>query len=165
MPGGNTVAAGFEIAGVEPAYGSDSYLLFNFDTNNTGYCWEICGSGRVACVGSFTGSLVITIWRNNSIIWEKKYYKGNSSNKYIVNDEERSYDYYYPSGMLQFEMSIQAGDLIIIDSKHRDEGGAVTTFYIPGGSASIGLYTKYPCGILRYLGKKEEFPANYHPSL
>ena len=163
--GGNTVAAGFEIAGVEPAYGGDSYLLFNFNTNNTGYCWEICGSGRVACVGSFTGSLVITIWRNNSIIWEKKYFKGNSSNKYIVDDEERSYDYYYPSGMLQFEMSIQAGDLIIIDSKYRDEGAAITTFYIPGGSANIGLYTKYPCGILRYLGKKEEFPASYHPTL
>lgn len=162
---GNLISRGFGIAGIEPGRGSGSYKLYDFQTNNSAKMWQVCGEGSAAMVGYFTGSLFLAIYRNGFKVRERSYYKGSSSTTYIAHGVAKHYDFYDASGNIDFDIALYEGDEIIIDSRYIDEGGADQDYWIPGGTAGIGLYTKYSCGILRYLGKELDIPADYHPAL
>ena len=126
---GDLTVAGFEIAGVEP--GNSILKTISLPLSISDYFgWEICGSGTFRIQGDWTGYIYIE--KNNDIIFDHR------------NEGSEG------SGHIAIDISITAGDAIKVNTGMA--GGAIAY----SGSFEGGIYTKYPCSILTFLGKMVE---------
>lgn len=129
--GGNIISRGFEIAGVEPG---DESLKKIFVEQGSGkvktYRWMMGGSGVFRIKGVALSCVRIYINTESRMIYRN-------------DDESTGRD-------ISIDFSITAGDVLCVQAG-LSVGGVVGVYY---GYFNGGLYTKYPCGILTFLGKE-----------
>jgi hypothetical protein len=127
---GNLTSAGFEISGVEP--GNVLLKAVNSVYNDrqggsTHYGWKICGSGKFRLIGTWNDWVKIFINTQDNIVFDHWGTTGGS-------------------GTINKDITISAGDVI-----HFWTGSAGGAIGGPGGFVG-GIYTKYQCGLLTFLG-------------
>ena len=129
---GNLVSQGFEISGIEPGDQLLKRLEVDGLERNKVYRWLIAGSGIFRLRGWVYNWVEIFI--DNQEIYDHK----------VWDAREQSTD------TILMDISINAGQIIKIVA---GGGGGVAG---ANGAFDGGLYTKYSCGILSFLGKEVE---------